>query len=130
MTTNKNQQKEFRYSIIKSFGCAFYGIFIFFKNDFHGKIHLLAAVFVIFSGFLFRISQHEWLFILLCISIVMGSEMMNHAIEKLCDKVNPEWDDKIKIIKDVSAGMVLICSIFAATTGLIIFIPRILKLLN
>ena len=60
----------------------------------------------------------------------MGSEMMNHAIEKLCDKVNPEWDDKIKIIKDVSAGMVLICSIFAATTGLIIFIPRILKLLN
>ena len=56
------------------------------------------------------------------------AEALNTAIERLCDKIEPNKDDKIKIIKDIAAGAVLLSSIFSATVGAIIFIPHIISL--
>jgi undecaprenol kinase/diacylglycerol kinase (ATP) len=55
--------------------------------------------------------------------------MFNSALEKLCDKVNPEMDPQIKVIKDMAAGAVLWTSLLAAVAGLCIFIPKIIELL-
>jgi len=47
--------------------------------------------------------------------------MINTAIERLCNKLTIELDPDIKIIKDVSAGFVLISSLFAVAVAAIIF---------
>jgi diacylglycerol kinase len=50
-------------------------------------------------------------------------------LEKLCDKINPEWDPEIKVIKDMAAGAVLWTSLLSIVAGLCIFIPKIIELL-
>ena len=75
------------------------------------------------------ISAYEWLAVLLCTGIVIGFEMMNAAVEKLCDLVQQEYHPIIKAVKDISAAAVLWTSIVSALTGCIIFIPKIIALL-
>ena len=67
----------------------------------------------------------EWTIQLLAIGLVMGIEGANTAIEKLADYVQPEYDEKIGLIKDISAGAVMIVSILASIVGLIIYVPKL-----
>jgi len=43
--------------------------------------------------------------------LILGSELMNTAIENLCDLVNPDQDPRVKLIKDLAAGSVLFFSL-------------------
>jgi len=115
--------------IFKAFFHAWKGIQHFFTHDRNGRIHLGAALASFFAGFAFKISAIEWVVILMCIALVVAFEMLNAAIEKLCDVVHKEFHPAIKVIKDVSAGAVLWVSIISAIIGAIIFIPKIIDLL-
>ncbi len=108
---------------IKSFKFAIKGIFSFFKTEHNAWIHLLATIVVIASGFVFKINNTEWCWIIVAIALVIITEMINTAIEILCDIISKEIDPQIKKIKDISAGAVLIASIAAIVIGLIVFIP-------
>ena len=76
-------------------------------------------------GFYFEISSTEWLVQCICIGIVMGAEGLNTAIEKLADFIQPEFDEKIGRIKDISAGAVLLVSIISVIVGCIIYFPKV-----
>ena len=51
---------------------------------------------------------------------------MNTAIENLSDLYTTEYNEKLKIIKDIGAGAVTISAIASVSVGLIMFIPKIL----
>ena len=72
------------------------------------------------------ISSFEWLIILLLFALVISLELINTAIERLSDVVQPEIDNRIGIIKDISAAAVLWTSLMALIAGILIFIPKIL----
>lgn len=110
---------------IKSVGYAFKGLFILLKTESSIKIQFFIAVFVTAMGFYFKISAAEWMFQSICIGIVMGAEGLNTAIEKLADFVQPDFDEKIGRIKDVSAGAVMLVSIIAVIVGCIIYFPKV-----
>ena len=57
---------------------------------------------------------HYWIILTLGVTLTI-SEMLNTAIEKLCDIVMPEYNDKIKAIKDICAGTVFITGLTLAT---------------
>lgn len=113
---------------MKSFSNAARGIAYLFKSQRNARIEIIIATMVIASGILFHISTIEWALILLCISLVLGFEGFNTALELLADKVHPEIDPEIGKVKDVAAGAVLITSIVAAIIGFIIFAPKFLIL--
>lgn len=48
----------------------------------------------------------DMLLILVVTAIVLVTEIMNSAIEALCDFVEAEHNEKIKVIKDISAAAV------------------------
>ncbi|HBN03394.1 MAG TPA: diacylglycerol kinase [Bacteroidetes bacterium] len=106
---------------IRAFGYAINGIGLFFWKERHAKIHAVASFFIIALSYYFSITSSEWLWVLLCITLVIVTEMINTAIERLCNKLSTEIDLDIKIIKDVSAGFVLISSLFAVAVAAIIF---------
>jgi diacylglycerol kinase len=110
----------------KSFINAARGIGLLFKSQLNARIELIITVLVIVAGLIFRISSAEWIIILLCISLVLGLEAINTAIEIFADKVHPGFDSEIGKVKDVAAGAVLIASIGAALIGFIIFAPKFL----
>ena len=85
------------------------------------KIHLLIAFVVIILSFVLQISLYERLILLLVIGVVIALEVVNTAIERVVDLVTKEFHPMAQVAKDVSAGAVLIFSIFAVVIGILIF---------
>lgn len=92
------------------------------------RIHVLIACLVIIASVLFRLSIIEWILIITFIHLVLIAELMNSVIERLIDYIKPELHPNAKIIKDMSAAIVLIAAITSVIVGLIIFIPKLLSL--
>ncbi len=117
------------HNLSMAFYHAFNGLQKFFLRERNGKIQLFVACTTVVAAFAFKISPMEWVIILLCIGLVLALEMINSAIEKLCDLVHRDFHPVIKIVKDVSAAGVLWSSIVSTVIGCIIFIPKIVALL-
>lgn len=112
---------------VKSFKAALQG-FKWSLSERHVRFHFLATLVVLVLGFVCSISKIEWLVLLLTIALVLSLELMNTAIEKLCDKLHPNTDEAIGKVKDMAAASVLFTSIIAGTIGGIIFIPKLVAL--
>ena len=115
-------------SFFQGFGYAFDGIINSIKSEVNLKFHLVAAFLVIAMGAFFQISSNEWLWILLAIFLVLAAEVMNTAIESLCNLVSSEYHPLIKKTKDAAAGAVLLLSLFALICGFIVFLPKIIDI--
>jgi len=113
---------------LKSFKYAFNGLRILIKEEHNARIHLFATICVIIAGLFFNISMNEWIGVIFSIGLVFILEIINSSIENIADFISPEKHEMIKRIKDLSASGVLISAITALIIGLIIFIPKILKL--
>lgn len=111
--------------LINSFRYAIEGFISSFKTERNMKIHILAMFVVVLLGFYFKLNLVEWCFIALAISLVIGAELFNTAIETIVDMVSPEKNPKAKLAKDISAAAVLALAIGAVVIGTIIFIPKI-----
>ncbi len=113
-----------------SFKFAIRGIFISIKSQLNMKIHIIAAILAVLIGIYLEISNYEWLIIILVIGLVFSTEMINTSIEALVDLVSPAYNKSAEKVKDISAGAVLISAIIALIAGIIIFVPKILILIN
>ena len=98
-----------------------------FRTQHNSWIQAGIAAIAVFLGFYLKISRIEWMFIIICIGLVFMAEIMNTAIETLVDLVSPEKNEKAGRIKDLAAGSVLVISIMALITGLVIFLPKLLE---
>ena len=109
----------------RSFKFAFEGIVYVFKTQINFKIQLSLGVFAIIFAFILNFSSVEWAILLVCICLVLSSELANTAVESAVDLTTEEIHPKAKIAKDVSAGVVLIISIFVLIVGLVLYLPHI-----
>lgn len=91
---------------------------------------MLATVLVAISGVVLHISAVEWLFAAGCCMLVLSMELLNTAIENVCNLVSTDFHPLIKIIKDTAAASVLVSAMGSVVTGVIIFLPKILHLLK
>ncbi len=110
---------------LKSFAFAFNGLGILLKEEHNSRIHLIASVIAITAAILFKLNTFEWIAITFSIGLVITVEIINTVIENVADFISPGKNEKIKKIKDLSAAAVLISSITAFITALIIFLPKI-----
>lgn len=115
---------------IKPFGYAWHGIRYCFRTQRNFRIHLLALLVVVILGSIVKLSAIEWLFIIGCSMLVLALEMVNTAIEYLCDTITRDIHPAIKTIKDIAAAAVLIAVIGSIVSGVIIFFPKFLNLLQ
>jgi diacylglycerol kinase len=112
-------------SRIESFRHAFDGLFAALRQGVNFRIQLLAAVVAVVLGIVLHISHLEWVAIALCIGSVLSAELMNTAIEKLCDRVSTEKHPLIKAAKDMSAAAVLLLAAMSVVVALLIFLPKL-----
>ena len=115
---------------IRGFGYALNGIWHAAATQLNFRVHLVAALVAVYAGYALHISKDEWLWIILCIALVLIAELFNTAVEFLVDLVSPEYNKKAGLVKDMSAGAVLITAIGALAIGLIIFVPKLLVLIH
>ena len=114
----------------KSFGYAFKGIDDVISNEPNMKIHVSVAILVVIMAFLLKISMIEWIILVLLIGLVLAAEVINTTIENLVDMYTKDYNERAKVVKDTAAGTVLILAITAVIIGLMIFIPKIILVLE
>lgn len=123
-------EEHFLLNRLRSFKFAFRGAWLLIRHEPSVQVQFTIALIVTLLGFLFQITQTEWLFQWLAIGLVMGVEGVNTAIEKIADFIHPDYHVKIGLIKDVSAGAVTFAAIAAAIMGFIIYVPYVMELFS
>lgn len=118
-------KESFLVNRIKSVGFAIRGAILLVRSEASIKIQVFITLVMTAAGFYFEISNTEWILQIFAIALVLGIEGMNTAVEKLSDYIQPEFDEKIGIIKDISAGAVMLVSIASSIIGCIIYLPKI-----
>ena len=125
MKENNKGLKRF----FKSFGYAWCGIKSSFKTEQNIIVMFIAGLLVTVLGFVFKLSNTEWLIVLLLIGFILSLEMMNTAIEATVNLHDENKKSKYgKIAKDSASAAVLIISFISIIIGLIIFLPKIIAL--
>lgn len=110
-------------NILDSFRFAFAGLDYVLRTQPNMRVHLLITLVVIGMGIGLDLSLTQWTMLVLAIAFVLVGEMLNTVIEKLVDLISPDFHPLAKIIKDVTAGVVLLTAIASVVVGLLILGP-------
>ncbi len=113
-----------------AFQYAFAGLWYLLKNEAHARIHLVATLLVVFLGIYLHVNIYEWLALIICIGLVWGMEAINTSVEKLTDIAAPDFSEQAGNVKDMAAAAVLLVAMAAAGVGMVVFIPKLMLILN
>jgi len=109
-----------------AFKVAFRGFGLVIREEQTFRIQIIATILVVFFMFYFPLSSSEKAVLMLAIVLVLSLELLNSQIERTLDLLQPNFDPKIRRIKDLSASAVLLATIGSVFVGLLIFLPYLL----
>ncbi|MBP0017878.1 MAG: diacylglycerol kinase [Cyanobacteria bacterium SBLK] len=121
--------KRFRssgYHPIRKFKVILSGLQVAIATDFSVAYKVILSIPVLGLAFYFR----QWIdfsLLLLAMGLMLIAELYNSAIEVLCDFVEPNYNDRIRVIKDIAAAAAGL-SIIVWATLLIIESIRLLQI--
>ena len=108
-------------NIKESFEHAIEGIVESILTERNLRIHFAVGLFVIGATFFLPIKREDSLWVVFAVFFVIWSELINTIIEHLMNLYSREYHPVIKIVKDVSAGVVLWATLFSVTVGIMVF---------
>ena len=91
-------------------------------------IYVVCSIIEIIMGFLYHVNGLEWILIICILGFILSIELVNTAIEKVCDAVTTEYNPLIKIAKDCGSAATFVIFIVAIILNVIIFAPKIYSL--
>ena len=112
-------------SIFDSFNFAFEGIIHVLRTQRNMRIHFAVAVAVLVAAIATGVDRLELIALLLSISFVLITEMVNTAIEASIDVATTAFDPLAKLAKDIAAGAVLISTVNAVAVGYLVFSDQV-----
>jgi diacylglycerol kinase len=98
---------------LKSFGFAFRGIGTAICTEAHLRFHLVAALYVISAAFICGFAPVRMAVLFILSGLVISMELINTALEKVCDLVTTDYHPLVRAAKDICAGAVLAIAIAA-----------------
>ncbi len=114
----------------RSFRYAYEGIKYALDTQRNMKFHFCVAFLVLLAALFIHLPKTDILFILLAVTLMIVTELINTAVEKTVDLAMPERHPLAKIAKDVAAASVLVSAGFAVIVGMIVFYEPIDHLLR
>ena len=117
-----------KHSTYKSFKYAFNGIKEAFVNEPNFRIHTGISLLVILAAIFFQFNSLEFILLILTISFVVTLELINTTLETIVNMTSPQYQEKAKIAKDISAAAVFVSAITSVVVGGFLFLPKIFGL--
>ena len=99
-------------------------LFLYHRNM---RIIFLAGIAVFLLGIYFNLKGIELVALCITVTVVFLAEMTNTAIELLMDMITDKYHTKIKLVKDISAAVVVLTCLNAIAVGYILFVRKIFK---
>lgn len=115
---------------LTSFRYAFRGLKMVISRERNARIHVVAAILALIASILLQVSWLEFSFIIAMIALVFFAEIVNTALERTLDTLAKENNQVVKVVKDMTAGGVLVTAIAAVIVAACVFIPALMRLLG
>lgn len=107
--------------LVKSFGYALRGIGYGIRTQRNLRIHLVALAAVTGFNCIAGLSAIHWCAEILCCMLVISLELVNTALEAVCDKISTKQHPLIGHAKDAAAGAVLVSAAGSVVVALLVF---------
>jgi len=108
--------------LFESFNCAIEGFIYVVKTQRNMRLHFLIAALVIIASLFLNLEGVEMLVLIFTIALVLICEMINTAVEFLVDMITDAYHPLARIVKDISAGAVLISAAAAVIVGYVLIL--------
>ena len=129
--SKKDNRSDFSFKglfsiIINSFN----GLKNFFKYERSALVYLIASGFTVGAGIILRMSMMEWVIIFFVLLTMLASELLNTAIEAICDLVSPEYNPFVKVAKDSGSAATGVLTILWMIVILVIYVPKVIEIIR
>lgn len=121
---SENQNLGFVRGRVRGGFIALKGAYKFVTTEHSGMVQLALFVLLTIAAIYYNYNTTEWMFHIIVVLMVLATEAMNTAIEKLCDFVHDDHHKKIGFVKDIAAGAVWFAAMAALTVEIIILGPK------
>ncbi|UOE39990.1 diacylglycerol kinase family protein [Chryseobacterium suipulveris] len=105
----------------KSVGNAIRGVIWMLKSERNFQLEVLALLINIFLIVFLKLNTVDAAIILVVCFSVLSMEILNTCVEKICDIIQPEFDERIKIIKDIAAASVGLMAFASVAVGILVY---------
>lgn len=109
-------------NLFESFNCAIEGFIYVIKTQRSMRLHFLCALLVVVAALFFNLDGMEMLILIFTIAMVLVAEMINTAAELLVDMITNAYHPLARIVKDITAGAVLIAASTAVVVGYVLIL--------
>ncbi len=106
----------------RSFRYALNGLRTVWREEHSFQIEVVISIFVLIGCAYFGFSLLELSLVVIALILVLAAEIINTALEDVCDYIQPAHDEKIGRIKDTMAAFVFVIACGAAILGLLVIL--------
>lgn len=107
--------------IFKSFKHALNGIYFCFQRERNFRIHMVLAIYALFFSKYYGFTKINYIILFILFALVIGTEMINTAIEQFVDIETDAFNFRAKAAKDIAAGAVFVCAFISAVVGVLLY---------
>ena len=113
------------FQIIKN---ALSGLRFYAKDGKSIIIYVACFIIEVILGFVYHIDGKEWILILCILAFILSIELINTAIESVCDLITKDYNIYVKKAKDCACAATFAIFIVAVILNIIIFYPKVVAL--
>ena len=111
--------------MVNSFRYAINGIKDALKSEPNLRFHFLVSVVAVILALYLKFDFKELSILILTIFFVITLELINTIVEKLVDMHSRETTEEARVIKDISAGIVLLGAVVSVIIASFLFLPKL-----
>ena len=108
----------------ESFQHALRGLNLCIHGERNFRVHMVTAFYVTVFALMGRADAAEGAILCICFGLTMGAELMNTAIERLCDRQASGYDGFVRNAKDIAAAGVFVCAAACVAVGVCVFLAE------
>jgi len=102
-------------------------LFVYHRNM---RIIFLCGIMAALAGIYLQLRGIELAALCISVTLVFIAEIFNTAVEIMLDMTTRKYHTLVKLVKDISAAVVLVASLNSVAVGVIIFLPRLVARIN
>jgi undecaprenol kinase len=106
------------------------GLMYVIQQEANIRRHLLVGMVVVLLGIVLPLPPTHLVILIVVSILVISLEIVNAALELIEDVIHPEYHSAFKYSKDMMAAAVLIASIGAVATGIVLLGPSLLDVVR
>lgn len=90
-----------------------------FERNF--QLEILALIINLFLIVFLKLNVTDTALIFVICFLVIITETINTTVEKICDFIEPNFNEKIGLIKDIAAGAVILATLVSIIVGILVY---------